>query len=45
LKFNEIDNAVRMNVDKASKAFKAYFQMEITVIKIGYNIGIEEKNQ
>jgi hypothetical protein len=35
LKFNEIDNAVRMNVDKASKAFKAYFQMEITVIKIG----------
>jgi hypothetical protein len=24
-----------MNVDKASKAFKAYFQMEITVIKIG----------
>ncbi len=35
LKFNEIDNAVRMNVDKASKAFKAYFQMEIIVIKIG----------
>lgn len=35
LKFNDIDNAVRMNVDKASKAFKVYFQMEITVIKIG----------
>ena len=25
-----------MNVDQHSKAYKAYFKMEITVIKIGY---------
>ncbi len=35
LKLNEIDIALKMNVDQASKAYNAYFQMEITVIKIG----------
>jgi hypothetical protein len=35
LKLNEIDTALRMHVDQASKAYKTYFQMEITVIKIG----------
>jgi tetratricopeptide (TPR) repeat protein len=35
LKLNEIDTALKMNVDQASKAYNAYFQMEITVIKIG----------
>jgi hypothetical protein len=35
LKLNEIDTALKLHVDQASKAYKAYFQMEITVIKIG----------
>jgi len=34
LKLNEIDTALKLHVDQASKAYKAYFQMEITVIKI-----------
>jgi hypothetical protein len=36
LKLNEIDISLKMNVDQHSKAYKAYFKMEITVIKIGY---------
>jgi hypothetical protein len=31
-KLNEIDTALRMNVNQSSKAFQAYTQMEITVI-------------
>ena len=34
LKLNEIDTTLKLHVDQASKAYKAYFQMEITVIKI-----------